>query len=115
MESKVIPCGLKHETTLNLDRFWAAIGLTRLDDALATRPLGTELIDAGALDHYALTRKADVPPATAHPSGRSGVLAVRVVVVPPLVGRGLRVALGRVLPVLLAPERGDIEIAPCGA
>src|SRR5829696_6809851 len=43
---------------------------------------------------------------------RSSVLAVRVVVVPPLVRRGLRVALGRILPLLLAPERGDVEIAP---
>src|SRR5215216_1352299 len=46
---------------------------------------------------------------------RSGVLAVRVVVVPPLVRRGLRVALRGVLPLLLAPERGDVEIAPGGA
>ena len=46
---------------------------------------------------------------------RLRVLAVRVVVVPPLVRRGLRVALGRVLPLLLAPERGDVEIAPGGA
>ena len=43
---------------------------------------------------------------------RSPVRAVRVVVVPPLVRRGLRVALGRVLPLLLAPERGDVEEAP---
>src|SRR5919112_5755453 len=42
----------------------------------------------------------------------SGGVAVRVVVVPPLVGRGLGVALGRVLPLLLAPERGDVEVAP---
>jgi hypothetical protein len=41
--------------------------------------------------------------------------AVRVVVVPPLVWPGLWVALGRVLPVLLASERGDVEIAPGGA
>src|SRR5215216_2185059 len=49
------------------------------------------------------------------PRERSRVLAVRVVVVPPLVRRGLRVALGRVLPLLLASERGDVEIAPGGA
>jgi len=46
---------------------------------------------------------------------RLRVLAVSVVVVPPLVRRGLRVALGRVLPLLLASERGDVEIAPGGA
>src|SRR5215217_8338058 len=49
------------------------------------------------------------------PDVRSRVLVVRVVVVPPLVRRGLRVALGRVLPLLLASERGDVEIAPGGA
>ena len=42
----------------------------------------------------------------------SRVLAVRVVVVPPLVRRGLRITLGRILPLLLAAERGDVEIAP---
>src|SRR4051812_31957819 len=46
---------------------------------------------------------------------RSGVPAVRVVVVPPLVRRGLRVALGGVLPLLLAAERRDVEVAPGGA
>jgi hypothetical protein len=46
---------------------------------------------------------------------RLRVLTVSVVVVPPLVRRGLRVTLGRVLPLLLAPERGDVEIAPGGA
>src|SRR5215211_2605805 len=43
---------------------------------------------------------------------RSSVFAVRVVVVPPLVRRRLRVALRRVLPLLLAPERGDVEVGP---
>src|SRR5260370_21926375 len=37
---------------------------------------------------------------------------VLVVPVPPLVGRGLRVAFRRVLPGLLASERGRIEVAP---
>src|SRR4051794_7892851 len=41
--------------------------------------------------------------------------SVRVVVVPPLVRRGLRVPVGRVFPRLLAPERGDVEVAPGGA
>jgi hypothetical protein len=36
-------------------------------------------------------------------------------VVPPLVRRGLRVALGRVFPLLLAAERRDVEIATGGA
>ena len=39
-------------------------------------------------------------------------LTVRVVVVPPLIGRGLRIALGRVLPLLLATQGSDVEIAP---
>src|SRR5215207_7608458 len=42
-------------------------------------------------------------------------LAVLVVQVPPLVRRGLRVALGRVLPLLLASERGDVEVRPGAA
>src|SRR5919108_1586894 len=40
---------------------------------------------------------------------------VRVVVVPPLVRRGLRAAPPRGLPLLLAPERGGVEGAPRGA
>src|SRR5262245_31433136 len=43
---------------------------------------------------------------------RSGGLAVRVVVVPPAVGRRLGIALGGVLPLLLAPESGHVEVAP---
>src|SRR5215212_10261041 len=48
-------------------------------------------------------------------SERSSALVVRVVVIPPLVRRSLRIALRRVLPPLLAAERGDVEIAPGGA
>jgi len=48
-------------------------------------------------------------------SARSLARAVGVVVVPPLVGRRLRVALRRVLPFLLAPERGDVEVTPGAA
>src|SRR5215212_4997807 len=46
-----------------------------------------------------------------------GSLAVVVLVVqvPPLVRRGLRVALRRVLPHLLAPQGGDVEVAPGAA
>src|ERR1700749_2143932 len=40
---------------------------------------------------------------------------VVVVPVPPLVRRSLRVSVGRILPTLLASERGQIEIAPCTA
>src|SRR3954452_4839607 len=40
---------------------------------------------------------------------------VCVVVVPPHICLSLRVALGRVLPLLLAPERGEVEVAPGGA
>src|SRR6266536_6428287 len=43
---------------------------------------------------------------------RLGARRVGVVVVPPLVWRGLGIALRRVLPLLLATERGDVEIAP---
>src|SRR6476660_4047121 len=46
------------------------------------------------------------------PCCASGAVPVRVVVVPPLVWRGLGVALRRVLPLLLAPECGDVEVAP---
>src|SRR5919198_5058097 len=60
-------------------------------------------------------RMAESLPAGRLRRERSRVLAVRVVVVPPLVRRGLWVALGRVLPLLLAPERRDVEIAPGGA
>src|SRR6185437_1260552 len=42
-------------------------------------------------------------------------LAVLVVPVPPDVRRTLRIALGRVLPLLLATERGDVEVAPGSA
>ena len=41
--------------------------------------------------------------------------AVGVVVVPPPVGSRLRVVLGRVLPILLAAERGHVQVAPGGA
>ena len=47
----------------------------------------------------------------APPLGRS-CIGVFVVPVPPLVRRGLRVALRRVLPLLLAPERSHVEVAP---
>lgn len=46
---------------------------------------------------------------------RSRALLVRVVVVPPVVRGSLRVAVRRVLPLLLAPERGDVEVAPGAA
>src|SRR6266496_1941896 len=38
---------------------------------------------------------------------------VVVMPVPPLVRRGLRVSLGRVLPGLLTAERREVEVAPC--
>src|SRR5215218_6956827 len=44
-----------------------------------------------------------------------GRVVVFVVAVPPDVGLGLRVALRRVLPDLLATERGDVEVGPGGA
>src|SRR5215212_1758866 len=49
-----------------------------------------------------------------HRLGRLGAGRCVVLVVPPepQIGRRLRVALRRVLPVLLAPERGDVEVCP---
>src|SRR5690349_9275424 len=44
-----------------------------------------------------------------------GGVVVFVVAVPPDVGLGLRVSLRRVLPDLLAAERGDVEVGPGGA
>src|SRR5215204_4661956 len=41
-----------------------------------------------------------------------GPVVVLVVAVPPHVGLRLRVALRRVLPDLLAPERGDVQVVP---
>ena len=51
--------------------------------------------------------------AVAPPLGLLG--AVFVVPVPPFVGRRLWVSLRRVLPVLLSPKRGHVEVAPAGA
>src|SRR5215213_7980746 len=57
--------------------------------------------------------RAAVARQAAHPRRvRSGAGSVGVVVVPPLVWRGLGIALRRVLPLLLAAERGDVEIVP---
>src|SRR4051794_38093169 len=55
------------------------------------------------------------PPAARLRPERSPGAAVRVVPVPPLMWRSLRVAVRRVLPLLLAPERGDVEVAPGAA
>src|SRR5258707_14612167 len=46
---------------------------------------------------------------------RRGAGNVTVVPVPPLVRPGLRVVLRRILPLLLAPERRHVEVAPDGA
>src|SRR5688572_7808469 len=46
---------------------------------------------------------------------RGNARRVLVVAVPPGVRRGLRVALRRVLPLLLAPERREVEVAPRAA
>src|SRR5215213_10382615 len=54
---------------------------------------------------------AESPPPTL-PSWGSLALGVGVVVVPPLVRRGLRVPLRRVLPCLLAAEGGEVEVVP---
>src|SRR5262245_62829221 len=48
-----------------------------------------------------------------HEAGAIGARLVRLVVPgPPLVRRGLAVALRRILPSLLAPERGHVEVGP---
>src|SRR5213075_620276 len=44
--------------------------------------------------------------------GRGFVVAVLVVPPPPLVRLRLRVAFRRVLPLLLAPQRSDVEVVP---
>src|SRR2546423_9379669 len=44
--------------------------------------------------------------------GGGFVIAVLVVPIPPLVRRSLRIALRRVLPLLLTPERSDVEVVP---
>src|SRR5262245_53228405 len=46
---------------------------------------------------------------------RSVAVLVLVVLVPPLVRRGLRVALRRVLPLLLASQRRDVQVGPGAA
>ena len=70
-----------------------------------------------------LHRRVIAVPARDHAAQRGVSQAVRspgrrsvfVVVTPPPVRRCLRVALRRVLPLLLAPERGYIEVAPGSA
>src|SRR5918994_1835956 len=70
---------------------------------------------AGARSRRRATRAA-APRRARVPRARSCVDAtVLVVEVPPLVRRRLRVALGRVLPLLLATERGDVEVGPRAA
>src|SRR5215210_489712 len=51
---------------------------------------------------------------TERPAASASVV-VLVVQVPPLVRGRLRIALRRVLPLLLAPERGDVEVGPGAA
>src|ERR687898_436150 len=46
------------------------------------------------------------------PSPRVALGAVFVVQPPPAIRRGLRIALGRVLPLLLAAKRGDVQVVP---
>src|SRR3954447_9520758 len=72
----------------------------------------------GAAGRQPRRRRAAPPPPARRSRGRgslAGSIAVGVVIVPPLVRRALRPALGRVLPRLLAPERGDVEEGPGGA
>src|SRR5215510_13343020 len=53
-------------------------------------------------------------PAQRRPA-QSCAIAIPIVVVPPVIGRRLRVARRRVLPLLLASERSDVEVAPGAA
>src|SRR5882672_5153574 len=48
-------------------------------------------------------------------TGAGGGIAVLVVAAPPLIGRGFRPALGRILPILLAAERRQVEEGPGAA
>src|ERR1700722_10673744 len=57
------------------------------------------------------TRTAELLPPS-HPPLRQFGMVVLVVPVPPVVRRGLRIALGRVFPLFLASERGHVEVAP---
>src|SRR5918996_6057061 len=72
-----------------------------------------------ALVNFCGTRRRSLFPARRrcgaelHEAGTIAVRLVRLVVPdPPLVRCGLRVALWRVLPLLLAPERGDVQVVP---
>src|SRR4051812_26096799 len=78
---------------------------SRSDDAIAIPPL-TVL--------RAERRLSSVGDGNPSLVGRS-VGDVTVVPIPPFVGRGLRIALGRVLPHLLAAERRDVEVIPGAA
>src|SRR5829696_3249737 len=57
-------------------------------------------------------RPAAAPPAARRPRARSRAFTVGIVVVPPLVGRRLRVPGRRVLPLLLPAERRQVEVGP---
>src|SRR5687768_7749010 len=57
---------------------------------------------------------AAAPPVALPRRGLSRGVTVLVVQVPPLVRRGLRVALGRVLPILLATQQRHVQVRPGG-
>src|SRR5215211_5766493 len=61
------------------------------------------------------SRQGGAPPPAPRRRVRSRAVLVLIVLAPPLVRRGLRVALRRVLPLLLASQRGDVEVGPGAA
>src|SRR5918998_1352644 len=81
---------------------------SRLGSALDLRPC------RASAEHFS-RRLLPAQSGSAPVVATSAPLLVLVVQVPPLVWRCLRVALRRVLPLLLAPESGQIEVAPGAA
>src|SRR5258708_1682525 len=84
------------------------------DSAMSDGPGSVRIAAAGAgASGPGVGRGVIVLVAGRPPLDRPGV-PVSVVPVPPLVRRGLWVAVRRIFPVLLASQRGDVEVAPRG-
>src|SRR3984957_14289738 len=90
----------------------AKVGAAASDSQLAALAFGPPRTGlAAAFPHSGLSAVRHLDPFGV---GR-GVGDVALVPVPPLVRPALRIALRRVFPLLLTPERGHVEIAPDGA
>src|SRR5262245_25783729 len=104
--------GEKHEPASDIDN--AVVGSLKALDS--NRPIREADISRPPLRGQNKTSarvpvRRSAPINDAVPLGRRGV-AICVMPVPPLVWRRLRVALRRVFPLLLAPERRHVEVAP---